>query len=285
MKLSVVIPCWNAARTISIQLEALAQQTYAEPWELVIADNGSTDNTLEVVQQYRDRFSHLQIVDASAQRSAAYARNIGVQASHGEFILFCDADDEVDSGWIAAMAKALDQYDFVAGRLEYHKLNEAWLWGRHSRGQEEGLIPYPHSPHLPYAAAANLGLKRQIYQVAGPWDERFRHAQDTEYCWRIQLAGFPLHFVPDAIVHYRLRHTLSALYRQGRGWAEHHILLRKCYEQQLPRFLTLKLIVWLLRHIPKAPSSIYNKTALAEWFWELGWRVGLVKGCFKYLPH
>ncbi|MGB3651561.1 MAG: glycosyltransferase, partial [Rivularia sp. (in: cyanobacteria)] len=53
MKLSVVIPCFNAANTIAAQLEAFTKQQCSEPWEIIIADNGSTDETLEIVKQYQ----------------------------------------------------------------------------------------------------------------------------------------------------------------------------------------------------------------------------------------
>ncbi|MEO1764635.1 MAG: glycosyltransferase, partial [Cyanobacteria bacterium J06629_18] len=65
MQLSVVIPCFNAASTIAAQLEAFTQQQCSETWEIIIADNGSTDESLNIVKQYQQNLPNLRIVDAS----------------------------------------------------------------------------------------------------------------------------------------------------------------------------------------------------------------------------
>ena len=59
IQLSVIIPCLNEEAVIAIQLEALLRQSCGEPWELIIADNGSTDQTLAVVDQYNCRFAQI----------------------------------------------------------------------------------------------------------------------------------------------------------------------------------------------------------------------------------
>ncbi|NJN88072.1 MAG: glycosyltransferase family 2 protein, partial [Leptolyngbyaceae cyanobacterium SL_7_1] len=104
MQLTVVIPCYNAAGTIAIQLEALARQEFSQPWELIVADNGSTDGTQAIAEKYADQFTHFRLVDASAQRGAAHGRNVGVSVAQSDAIVFCDADDEVAPGWLSAMA-------------------------------------------------------------------------------------------------------------------------------------------------------------------------------------
>jgi len=65
--LSVVIACKNEARYIGTMLDSLARQSWHGSWEVVVADNGSTDSTLAVVESYRGRLQALRVVDASAQ--------------------------------------------------------------------------------------------------------------------------------------------------------------------------------------------------------------------------
>ena len=107
MKLSVIIPLFNDAEYIAIQLNALANQNWSEPWELIVSDNGSTDGSLRVVEQYRKRIPNLRIVDSSDMRGAAHARNVGATAALSDNLAFCDADDEVAPGWLKAMGEAL----------------------------------------------------------------------------------------------------------------------------------------------------------------------------------
>ena len=67
MKLSVVIPCYNEAKTIAAQLEALSQQQWSEPWEVIVTDNGSTDDTVKIVEEYYSQLPNLRLIDASDQ--------------------------------------------------------------------------------------------------------------------------------------------------------------------------------------------------------------------------
>ena len=105
--LSIVIPAFNAASTIGAMLESLAQQSASVDWEVVVAENGSTDATRALVATYCDRLPSLRIVDASASSGAAYARNLGVREAKGDQIVFLDADDEVGTDFIQAVSRAL----------------------------------------------------------------------------------------------------------------------------------------------------------------------------------
>ncbi len=284
MKLSVIIPCFNAAKTIAVQLEALANQEWSEPWEVIISNNGSTDESMAIVEQYRERLPHLRMVDASDKRGASHARNVGAAVATGEALAFCDADDEVAPGWVAGMGEALSKHDFVAARLEYRKLNEAWLVEGENKQQETGLIKHDEKPpNLPYAAGCSLGMKRSIYEAVGKWNEFLLYTEDIEYCWRVQLAGTELHFVPNAVVHYRLRDNLIDIYRQGHNWAQFYIPLRKKYGEKRSRFTSLKKIVKIGLHMQMVFLRIHRKAALAGWLWNLGWKIGELKGVVKDL--
>ncbi len=282
MKLSIVIPAYNAASTIAIQLEALAIQQWEEPWEVIVSDNGSTDNTLEIVNRFKDKLPQLKIVDSSERRGPAHARNKGVAAASGEAILFCDADDEVAPGWIAAMREALKVKDFVAGRLEYEKLNEHWTLGQQSM-QTSGLqVHYP--PFFPQAATSNLGIKRSLHEAVNGFDESLMRLQDAEYCWRVQLKGTKLHFIPDAVVHYRLRGTLTEVYRQVKKYSEYDILIYKRYlPLGMPR-LTWKdnvsaIYLWMI--LLKDFLKIRKKKDLMNCVCRLGCRTGRLLGSIK----
>src|SRR5690349_18587996 len=102
-RLSVVIPCYNSATTLGDQLTALAGQRTRYSWEVLIADNGSRDDTVAVATAFRNRMPLLRIVDASSRRGAAYARNAGARAACGAALLFCDADDVMGEGYLEAM--------------------------------------------------------------------------------------------------------------------------------------------------------------------------------------
>ena len=288
VKLSVIIPCFNAADTITIQLEALAIQHWSESWEIIVSDNGSTDESVAIVEQYRKRLPNLRLVDSSKRKGAAHARNVGASAAIGEALAFCDADDQVAPGWVAAMGEALSKYDFVAGRLEPNKLNEPWVLKSRHCPQQEGLQKYNYPPYLPHAASCSIGVKCSIHRAVGGFDETMLRLQDTDYCWRIQLAGTELNFVPDAVVHYRLRNTIKSIYHQARLWGDYNVLIYKKYRLMgMPKLswktsVMTSVKVWL-RLLRKLPKIVFgNKESRASWAWKLGWHVGRLQGCIKY---
>jgi glycosyltransferase involved in cell wall biosynthesis len=276
----VIIACLNEEATIATQLEALAGQQWSEPWELIVSDNGSTDETLMVVERYRNRVPNLRIVDASDKRGQPHALNVGVLAANSEALAFCDADDEVAPGWVAAMGEALRRYDFVAGPMEMKKLNPPWLARDHP--QRYGLNRLRYPPYLPHAGSGNMGVKRAVHEAVGGFDESMPCLFDTDYCFKIQLAGMQLHFVPDAVLHARRRSGFGGLLRQGRNYGEYDVLLYKRYRPLGMPKLSWREGVWgwrcLLRQLPR----IRNKAELGKWVWDCGWRLGRVKSCIRY---
>ena len=282
MKLSVIIPCFNAANTIAVQLEALAQQHWCEPWEVIVSNNGSTDETLAIVEQYQDKLPNLRIVDSSDQPGAAHARNIGASAAAGVVLAFCDADDEVAPGWVAAMGEALSKYDFVACKREYNKLNEPWTLKYRTLTQLNGLQEYRYPPYLPHASGSTLGVRRSIHEAIGGFDETMLRLQDTDYCWRIQLAGTQLHFVPDAVFHYRFRDTIGGLFHQGRLWGEYNVLLYKKYRPLGMPKLSPKASVRSWVRLLKLFPQCFSKEDRAKLVTVLARRIGRLQGCIKY---
>lgn len=232
-RISVVIPVLNGATTLPFQLGALAAQKYDGDWEVVVADNGSTDGTADVSQSFADRLPALQVVDASAERGINAARNAGASAATGDFLLFCDADDQAAPGWLAAMAAAASDADLLGGRLDDVTLNDSVVLRWRPNTAEVGL-PVALG-FLPFAVGANLGVWADVIADVGGFDAAYRRGgTEVAFCWRAQLAGYRLAFVPDAVVRYRHRPGLRPLARQYfkygmadaqlyRGFREHGI--------------------------------------------------------------
>lgn len=281
-KLSVVIPCLNAAATLGEQLAALAAQVYDGPWEAIVADNGSTDGSQAVAESFRGRVPELRIVDAADRKGQAHAKNVAARAATGDAFLYCDADDVVAPRWLAALAAALSRNDFVACRYDNERLNPEWTRRTHTNPQSEGISRYDYPPFLPHAGGGGLAVTRRAHEAVGGFDETLPALEDTDYCWRLQLAGFPLQFAPEALVYIRHRHDLGSIYRQGVSYGLHNVLIYQRYRGRgMPRLGVMPgLLRWgkLLLTAPRALS----REARGRWLWQLGWRVGRVKGCVRY---
>ena len=120
---SVVVPARDAARTLAQQLDAIAEQDYAGPLELVVALNGGRDATAEVAADWIGRRGLGRLVDASARRGPGHARNRGAAAAAGDFLAFCDADDVVSPEWLRALVAAAGNADIVTGPHSPELLN------------------------------------------------------------------------------------------------------------------------------------------------------------------
>ena len=210
LAVSVIVPVFNAEKVLGQQLDALASQTYAGVWELIIADNGSSDGSVAVAERHRSLLPQLRIVDAAAKRGPSHARNIGAAEARGNLLLFCDADDVVSSGWVEAMVLAASTADLMAGSGEESRAP--------TRLRTEA-IPEQETPKrfrfLPWNRSSNLGVSRTFFDEVGGFDEGRQIGEDVDFCWRIQLAGGRFAYVYQAYVAYRDRADWrSALRRQ-----------------------------------------------------------------------
>ncbi|GBD98061.1 putative glycosyltransferase EpsJ [bacterium BMS3Abin07] len=280
MKLSVIIPCLDAESTIGIQLEALYRQDWAEPWEVIVSDNGSTDKTLEIIEGYKKKLTNLHIVDSSDRKGVSHARNVGARCAKGESLAFCDADDEIAPGWVAAIGEATSKYDFVASRFEMKKLNLKLFYRKHQ--QETGLSTYGYPPFLSHAGGSGLAVKRSIHDKTGGFDESMPRLNDTDYCWRIQLKGIKLHFAKDAVVHVRNRNTLKDNFRQARLWGEYNVFLYKKYLPFGMPKLSWKAGIKSWIRLLMCISRILDKENRCSWIFSFGWCVGRLYGSIKY---
>lgn len=277
---SVVMPAYNAAATIGQQLEGLAGQTYRGPWELVVADNGSRDETAVIARRWADRIPQLSVLDAADRPGASYARNVGCRSADGEFLLFCDADDVVDSGWIAAMVANLWHHDTVGGRIDRTRLNDSASVAARP-GTTNSLLD--SFGFLPYPLTANCGMRREVWAELGGFDERYHYgSDDVAFFWRAQLAGYEVGFVPEAIVHYRLRGDLSGMVRQYYTYGRTHTMLYRDFAAAgMPRLNMVQLCHewgWVLRHVTDLSRSRAHR---AVWLTRFAMRAGRIAGSIQ----
>jgi glycosyltransferase involved in cell wall biosynthesis len=278
---SVVVPCRDAARHLSRQLQALERQEYDKPWEVVVADNGSTDDSGRICEAFSRRLN-LRIVVVPRPIGASYARNAGARAARGRKLLFVDADDEVAPGYLSAMGEALDSASFVTSRVDTATLNPLWNRWAHGPWQEEGLL-YLAPDFLP-AAGPNIGISRAVFDAVGgyPEDIDFSAAEDLAFAWRVQLSGTRLQFVSDAVYRYRHRDTLWGLYRQALQWGTFlPFLYREFRTAGMPgRPLRGVLQGWmgLGRQLLRARS----KRDVAKLVVDAGYSLGRLRGSLRY---
>lgn len=281
--ISIVVPSFNEEQYIGEALASLLEQQFSGTFEIVVADNGSTDNTRTIVKQLEDVHPEIRLIDASERRGAAFARNKGVEQSCGRGVLFVDADDQVAPGWLSAMAAALSEFDLVACGFDTQTLNEPWQSESWENGQDGQLNNFD-PPFLPWSGAGALGVLREKHLEVGGFDQSLLVLEDADYCWRVQMTGTKMHFVSSTNILYRFPKKYSQMYGQMKRLGQYHALLYKRYVNNgMPRLeypVAQAYRRWKrwFRKIRRARTRAQRASLIRD----LGWNVGRLYGSVRY---
>lgn len=217
---SVVIPVGSIDPGLAAQLRAVLSQTLREPFEVVLSCNAAAaaDFLARLVTEVGD--DRVRTVDSSDRRGAAHARNVGVNAALGSRIAFCDADDLVHDGWLAALMTALVTFDAASGHL-IDVFPSARMAAWHPPATPGRL---PQFLGVPYVLTGNLAVRRDVFLAVGGFDETLTRCEDIALGWALLRAGHSVGYIETARIDYRHRAGRRAMLRQhflyGRGMSE-----------------------------------------------------------------
>ena len=268
--ISVVVPVRDGMPWLEDQLRALADQDCPEPWEVVVADNGSRDGSAAFARRWAADHERFRVVDASARPGAPAARNAGVHAARGDLIAFCDADDVVQQGWLAASAEALGHADIVAGTYDFWSLN--------------GGHPSPPTPaatrqlgFLPAGLGANLAVRRPVLDGIAGFDEEVLVGEDIDLCWRLQLRGARFAIASEAVVAKRELTGFGPVAKKAFSYGRSGPALFRRYRSAGARrdlVGAAKSWTWLVISLP----LLFDRRRRIEWARTVGMRSGRLVG-------
>ncbi|MDR0336972.1 MAG: glycosyltransferase family 2 protein [Planctomycetaceae bacterium] len=230
LSLSIIIPVRNESQHIAEVLDRLLEQDYCvDKFEILVVDGCSTDNTVEVVRKYAERYSCICLFDNPKRLSSA-ARNIGIERANGEVILIIDGHCLIDN---CEMLKNVDRafaesHADCLGRPQPLEMAgaSAWQWAiAHARRSPLGHHPdsfiYSGQAQFSPAISVAVAYRKKIFEMVGTFDETFDACEDVEMNYRIDRAKLICYFDPAIAVHYVPRKTLAGLmfqmHRYGRG--------------------------------------------------------------------
>lgn len=213
---SVVIPTGSVDGELEIQLRAVLAQQDTDRFEVIVSLNTRDDRAIASLDAMLAEIGddRVRSIDSSQVRGAAHARNAGARAAHGDLLVFCDADDVVRPGWLAALTGALAgpaaRFDAVSGLcVDFSEEGDAPKW-----------LPPPPTDGLPtflgvpYLLSGNLGVRRSIFEMVGGFDETLTRCEDIALSWQLLSKGVPIGFEPSAILDYRIRPSVMKMLRQ-----------------------------------------------------------------------
>ncbi len=279
MDLAVVIPARNEEKRLPAQLDALLAQHWDGEWEILVVDNGSTDGTAALVHEYSARHPRVRYLAATEVADQSYAANAGVAATNADAVVFCDGDDVVADGWLAAVGDGLRHHQVVTGPNELDRLNPPWL--AESRGRSAADAAGTFSGIFPLVRGNNYGVRREVWGITGPLNTGYFPVADQEFSLRCWLHGIDIVGLPAAVVHYRYREDSRTLWRQGFAYGSHRPLIAQLLKQAgkplPPKFAGWR--SWVLL-VVRAPTVV-SRRGRARWLWIAGNRIGQVVGSIR----
>jgi len=140
MEVSVIIPAYNSGKTIEDTVKSVLSQTFKGQYEVIVVDDGSTDNTAEAISKIKDKRI---ILVKQSNKGPATARNHGARKARGRFILFTDSDCIADKNWIKEMIAPLKRPEIVGVQGKYKILNKQSLIARFTQYEIEERFFHP----------------------------------------------------------------------------------------------------------------------------------------------
>ncbi len=280
---SVIIPFRGDINQLEQLLDSLTAQTTSREHEVIVADNSDPGSPVTaLVEDLVARYERVRVVDATSKSGAAHARNVGAARARADRFAFVDADDVVDAGWLEAMAGALERHDVVASRFDLEVINPPDLLAGRKHPQSRGLIPFNEPPFLPHVGGCGLGVRREVFDEVGGFNEEYLVLEDTDFAWRVQLAGHSIWFERDALVHVRLRPTLRRSFAQSFRYGEAHARLHRDY-----RLLGLKPLgprhsLLSLFSLLRSSYKLLSPERRSVYIRALGNRIGRWVGSLRY---
>lgn len=216
---SIICPIYNEARHIGAMIDSVLHQDYPkERMEVLFIDGMSTDGTREIVADYHKRYPQLRLVD-NPHRVVPYALNEGIRQSTGEVIVRLDAHCRYPDNYVSRLVEELFalKADNVGGVWRSHPARDTAVCvaiaeaGSHPFGVG-GSHHRIGASHTQQTDTVPFGCyHREIFDRLGLFDEDLIRNQDDEFNGRITLGGGKIFIIPDVVIDYAARETMTKM--------------------------------------------------------------------------
>lgn len=249
---SVIIPVRNGAATIGHTLDALQTQAgLPGPFEIIVVDNGSTDQTAALVAARGITVLHQPKPGPSA------ARNLGAAQARAPILVFTDCDTVPTRRWLAGLHGAFSDPAVMLATSTIESWQPATAAERYVAAHKLFSVEYTaNNPNNPFAYGMNFAIRRQALAEVGGWDETMGSGEDVDLSARVrQRYGCAISFVSQAVLFHKHRSTDQALWKQARWHGAGHALVLRRHPDMVPWPLGMSLwvrlsIAWLYALAP-----------------------------------
>lgn len=198
---SVIIPAYNSARFVGATIDSVLSQTYLD-YEIIVVDDGSTDNTAKLLRPYRDRIKHIY----QENQGVTAAQNAGVRLAEGRYVIFSGADDLLFPNQLLTQARMLDE------RSDVGLVVSGWQYIDEDGRLIREVKPWIGRPVITLESVVFGGLappvavmlRRSWFERAGGFDPHLAYCEDSDLWIRLALAGCVMAWAPSITSGYRI---------------------------------------------------------------------------------
>jgi glycosyltransferase involved in cell wall biosynthesis len=266
MKLSVVVPAYNAQETMPALMESLSKQNSGD-FEVIVVDDCSKDDTVSMMKPYS-----CQLIQLTENHGPAYCRNVGARKAQGEILVFTDSDCSATPGWLEAIEDHFSRKDTEAlmGRVVLPP--STWI------GDSISALGFPAGGAIGFdkiwkvdgrgftnsLSSCNCAVRKDVFWKAGGFDETFPlpGGEDSLLAYEIRKLGYRIKYCPDVVAYHEardsLRDFLAWQFRRGissfifstkisdkkgflalRMWSTANVIKRYMWDRKFPLILLL----------------------------------------------
>jgi GT2 family glycosyltransferase len=267
MKLSIIVPAYNAGNHIRSLLESFADQTSTVDSEIILVDDCSQDNTPDIINEYNCRLLQL-----TENHGPAYCRNFGAQQARGDVLVFTDSDCRLAPDWLENIKRYFSRGDIDAIMGKLQLLPSNYL------GDSISALGFPAGGAIGFEniwkvdpngitrslSSCNCAIRTDVFRQVGGFDENFPYAggEDSFLAYQLGQANYKIKYCPDVVVDHTARKSffgfLKWQFKRGissqifsnkienkknflslRLWSTKNIIRHYCTDRKFPMILFL----------------------------------------------
>jgi len=251
MKLSVIVPAYNAGNHIRALLESFEGPSPGVESEIIFVDDGSQDDTCDIIKSF-----NFKLLKLNTNHGPAYCRNFGAARSQGDVLVFTDSDCRPAADWLPNIQRYFNHRNInaIMGRLRLMPSNYL--------GDSISALGFPAGGGIGFEkiwkvdqngytrslSSCNCAIRQDVFRQTGGFDETFPYAggEDSYLAYKLVQAGYNIKYCPDVVVDHQARNSFTGFLKwQFRRGISSRIFSRKIENKK--QFVSLRL--WSTKNI------------------------------------
>lgn len=242
---SIIIPCFNEEAQVRETIRYALQTQYPK-FEVIAVNDGSSDRTAEILDELAKQYPSLRVVHLAENQGKAFALRSGMMVSQYEYLICIDGDALLHPHAAIWMMHHLTNFNRVGAVTGNPRIiNRSSILGKLQVGEFSSIIGLIKRAQRTYGRIFTVsgviaGFRKTALEKVGFWSDD-KITEDIDISWKIQLAKWDIHYVPNALCYIYMPETLSGLWKQRVRWAQGGVEVLRTYIPKLFKLSALKM--------------------------------------------